>query len=432
MGLLTKIKGSLFPSGFEAGGDPEWLKDLVPAEFISNSGVKIPFDYLDLTSHFPRKTSVFGSVTADGVYVQDNGNGGNRFPVMMILAGNNNHKQTRDALLAMTERGESTLQHPVWGLMLVQILGDIEVKTAFVTEAGQTVIGCEFVETTGLLVEETPAFPSVLAFFNDNSATSFAENLNVDDVADKANAIQKIKSTLGTVKGVLDGLTNGVESLQREIDDGFDSINSGMDILIGQPLQLAKEIQILAQLPAKNLALTKAKLEGYKNIAWELLADRPKPNGYDFTASNGNEINKLIASSAVASTAQVGELAEFELKKDYTDAASDIDELTQGFIDYVDDSDAILDNPDNSTDGNGWGELLDLSTIAQNNLITNSFEALNQLTITTEKEDAAINWCFRLYGTCKPEPFAFFCNSNDLSGDEISVISVYRELVYYA
>lgn len=432
MGLLTKLKGYLFPDGFETGGDPDWLTDLVPAEFISNSGTKIPFDYLDLTSYFPRKTSVFGSVTADGVYVQNNGSGGNRFPVMMILSGNNNHNQTQDAMLALTERGDSNLNHPVWGLTLVGILGDIEVKTAFVTEAGQTIIGCEFIETTGLLVEENPAFPSILKFFNDSSGESFANNLNVEDAADKANAIQKIKSTLGTVKGVLDTLTDGVESLQRDIDDRFDSINSGMDILIGQPLQLASEIQTLVQLPAKNLALTKAKLEGYGNIARGLFSDEPKPNGYDLTASNGNESNKLFASSAVASAAQSGELASFELKKDYTDASSDIDELTQSFINYVDDSDAILDNPDNSMDGNGWGELLDLSTIAQNNLIVNSFEALNQLTITTEIEDAAINWCFKLYGTCKPDPFSFFCNSNDLSGDEVVLIPVYRDLVYYA
>lgn len=432
MGLLTKLKGFLFPDGFQEGGDPEWLKDLVPAEFISNSGAVIPFDYLDLTSYFPRKTSVFGSVTADGVYAQNNGNGGNRFPVMMILSGNNNHKQTQDALLAMTETGDSNLRHPVWDLMLVQILGDIEVKTAFVTEAGQTIIGCEFIETTGLLVEETPAFPSILEFFNDSAGASFAENLNVDDIADKANAIQKIKSTLGTVKGVLDGLTDGVESLQRGIDDKFDSINSGMDILIGQPLALAGEIQELTQLPAKRIGLAKSKLKGYGNIARGLFADKPKPTGYDFSASNGNEINKLFASASVASSAQSGELAQFDLKKDYTDSASDIDEITKGFIDYVDDSDALLDNPNSINDGSGWGQLLDLSSIAQNNLITNSFEALNQLTITTDKEDAAINWCFRLYGTCKPDPFAFFCNSNDLSGDEISIIPVYRELVYYA
>jgi hypothetical protein len=241
-----------------------------------------------------------------------------------------------------------------------------------------------------------------------------------------------MKAKLGAVKGVLDGLTNGVESLQRSIDDKFDSINAGMDTLIGTPLQLAKDVQTLVQLPAKNLALTKAKLEGYGNIARGLFGDKPKPTGYDFTASNGNEINKLISSSAVASSAQSGELAKFETKKDYTEAASEIDELTQGFIDYVDDSESILENPDTVNDGNGWGELLDLSTIAQNNLIVNSFEALNQLTITTDREDAAINWCFRLYGTCKPEPFAFFCNSNDLSGDEINIIPVYRELIYYA
>ena len=55
MGLLTKLKGLLFPADAEPGQPPPWIDRLHEDNYTSLSGATIPIDYIDIQSFITKK-----------------------------------------------------------------------------------------------------------------------------------------------------------------------------------------------------------------------------------------------------------------------------------------------------------------------------------------------------------------------------------------
>lgn len=426
MGLISNLKASLFPEATTPDSPPAWIGRLKESKYVSISGIESSFLYLDLTSFFPLKTSVFESVTGNGAYVQQNGIGGLRFPVAMVFTGSDNDEDAKTCIRALTDQGEGTLYHPVHGRTDVAPVGEIEQVNAFVTAANQTIVTVELVETTGLLIDNLPPFDSVLDSYLDNAADSFGEVVNIDDPADEVSFGNKVVSTLATVKQTLDRLSDGVAETQAEMDDTFDSINSGIDTLVKDPIMLAKQMRRLISTPARRTGLIKSKLEGYGAMARSLFIT-PKPNGYDYVAQNSFSTNRSVAGAAISSAAQSVYDAEFQTRSEYIAAAVELNALANEFSTWSDDSAVTL----GVESGNDWQDLLDVVGQSSASLISASFSALTEFTVTTEYERAAADWCFELYGSVKNDKLWFFAETNNLGGDAIITIEAGRELVYY-
>jgi len=429
MGLLLNLKAALFPAGTDADSPPAWIERLKDSKFVSISGVEVPFLYLDLSSFYPLKTTSFGSVDGNGAYIQQNGIDGLRFPCAMIFTGSNNDLQAKIAVQAITEVGEGTLYHPTHGPINVAPSGEIEQLNAYVSAANETIVTVEFLETTGLLIDNLPPFESVFDNYLELSADVFESGLNLEDPADEVSFANNVQRVLGTVKSTLDKLSDGVEVVQSEIDDTFDSINNSIDILVKQPLMLARQVQNLILTPARRTTLIKSNLAAYKNLAASIFGNTPKPNRYDYTAQNNFAFDLLVGGACVSAFANSANQNEFTKKKEFIDAASDLSSLADDYSTFADDGAGILDIAFGNSD---WQELLNLSAITVSILVNGSFAALTELRLTTDTERAAIDWCFELFGSTHNNVLWQFAEANNLGGDELLIIPVNRELVYYA
>lgn len=432
--LKDKLKGLLFPEPVAFGEPPPWVGRLQESKFVSLSGVDVPFVYLDLRALFPKKTAVFQSATGDGAYIQDNGLGGFRFPMMLMFTGGDHDVKANIAVQALLERGEGTLYHPIFGPITVIAGGEIEYVSNLVSEANQTSIIVEFFETTGLQIGNLPPFDSVLDFFEEASADSFAEKLDLTDPADEANFTDRVQKTVGNIKVALSNISTGISDAQANIDDTADSISRGIDTLVGDPLMLARQMQRLIASPARIGTNLRSKLDAYGNLARSIFGSGdPKPTGYDFQAQNGFQLNVMTAANCLSSAAQAAADNDLTTKQELIDSAALLLQLADEFSTWKDGGfKAITDDTIISADtGDGWGDLYDLIGMAASNLIAQSFASATEYKITTDYEAAAADWCFQFYKSVKNDVLWKFANSNNLGGDELLTIPYGRELVYY-
>lgn len=440
MGLISNIKAAI-QSAFgqnEPGEPPPWVKDLKPAKYTSQSGVEIGFEFLDLEFFIPVKSASFGNVDGDGAYIQHNGIGGGRYPMLMVFTGGDNNERAKTALKALIERGDGTLHHPVLGPITVVPLGEIHQINAFVTEAGQTSIGVEFGETTGLLIDDLPSFGSVLDSYLENAANSFGDVVSVADKADEVSLGQKVLGAIKNVKKALNAVSEGIAKTQAQMDDTFDSINGAIDTLVKDPIMLARQMQNLVMTPAYELSMIKDKMEAYKNLAASVFLDFPLPNGntYDNTGRNDYAVNSLIAGAAIAGLVNTSHNAGTsegdnapKYKKDFVKAQSDMADSVKNYVDWADDGAVSLGLTNNSGD---FGELNDALTIATRKIIEKLTVAQSEINVRTTYDRPAMAWCYEFYRSVKPDMLTYFQQTNDLGGDEIFIIKSGRDLVYYA
>lgn len=452
MGLLKNIKAALFPEEPGPGEPPAWAGRLKDAKYVSFSGVEFEYKYLDLSLFIPVKSSVFQSVSGDGAYVQHNGIGGMRFPMLMVLTGGDNDLGSKTALQALTEAGDGTLYHPTFGQITVGITGEIEQINAYVTAANQTSFVVEFVETTGLLTSESPPFSSALDAYLENAAQSFADTVSIADKAEEVSLATKVKDSIGKVKEMTRRVSAGIAVTQSAVDDTFDSINNAIDTLVKDPLMLARQMQNLIMTPAREIALIKDKLEAYKNLAADIFGANsdPRPNLYDSQPKNDYAVDSLVVGTLCAGLAQISENNDFEYQKDLVFAADTNADTSEAYIEWADNGAESLSYTtaggttvvvtNNSGD---WGDLNNVISIANTNLLKKvSKNRINkkdrgttnvrtEIKITTTRRRNTMQWCYEFYGSVKPDVLNRFARENDFGGDELFYIEAGRELVYY-
>lgn len=440
MGLIKNIKAALFPPEDEPGRPPLWIGNLKEAKYVSLSGVEVPFLYLDLSMYVQIKSTVFSGVDGTGAYVQNNGVGITRYPTLMVLSGSDNDAQAKNAMIALTEPGDGTLYNPVVGPAVVGITGEIEQVNAFVTEANQTSIIVEFVETTGLLIDDLPAFSSGMQDYLDSASDTFNDTLSTIDKAEEVSAAQKVLGEISKIKKKLDLISGAVAKTQAEIDDTFDSINGAIDTLIKDPLMLARQVQNLIMTPAYEIGLIKDKLAAYKNMAADIfsIGDSPTPNTYDNTQRNDFAVDALIVSSAMAALTQTSYVASTsktdgqedapQFKKEFVRAQQDLIDTRDSFIEWSDNTASALDITNNSGSS---GEMNDIVSQVCAEITNKISVAKTEIKFTTSYARPAMSWCFELYGSVKPEMLIFFQQTNELGGDEIFIIPAGTEIVYY-
>lgn len=433
MSLIKKLKDALFPPDPEPGAPPSWIERLQEAKYVSLSGVSVPFEYADLSATFVKKTAIFENVNADGVYVQDNGLSGSRFPMLCYFSGDAHDVKAATMLKALLERGEGTLYHPIFGKINVVPTGEIEYTSSLVSAANQTSFMVEFYETTGLVIGDVASFDSLAEAFQAAAAADFSDKLNVDDVADKATfkekftrGINKISKGIGSVQGI-------TTKAQNALSDASDSINRTIDVLVGQPLALARQTQMLILEPARIVEATKARLEAYLNLAADIFGIKTEPNGYDYDAENGFHGNNLMASSLVAGTAEISVNGSFDHAADYFRAAESLGSLLDDYTEWKDNAYGAMspDTAETTDTGDGWIDLLALVQAAVSDLIRKSFDAETMIRLTLDRDRGMQELVFELYGSASNDVIERFAKDNAIGGDEYFILKKGREVVYY-
>ncbi|MCK9556228.1 DNA circularization N-terminal domain-containing protein [bacterium] len=408
------------------------------AVYKSPKGQKITFDFEDVESSISKKSAVFESASGSGTYVQSNGHTSGRFPMVAIFHGPGYEKRASAFLGALLEDGVGVLTHPVYGAVNVVPVGEIARTDAFKSAANQTMFAVSFYETTGLQVGGAKSLNQSFDALLDASAADFSDKASLDDPVSAETFKQRLENTVKTIQSTMRKASQGVSAVTDGMDDIGDSINRGIDLLVGSPLGMARQVQMLIGAPRRMNDSAQAKLDGYRNMARDIFnRTLSEPSEYSEDTINQFHLDRLISQTVVANHTMlsVEAVGQYLTRDDYLTAADVAATLLEEYqawhdLQYAEFAESEVWAATTDT-GDGLADLRALVAGICGQLVGLSFQGKTRMVAELEGSRTPLDLCFELYGTTAPDTFDHFCSVNGLHGDEFFLIGKGREVVWY-
>jgi prophage DNA circulation protein len=400
----------------------------------------------------------------DEAYVQRTGNGPRRYPLRCYFSGPDHDIEALQFEAAVLSAGVGTLEHARFGPVRVVPFGDVGRREDLVTEANQTIVEVTFWTTLEAIYPTADANPqneilAQLAGFNLAAGQQFANAIKLGSEASRAIEKATIRSLLRDVGKALDSVSSSVAGVRNAFGEATETINLGMDVLIGKPLVLAQQISNLIQAPARALTGLESRLEGYGLMMDSIFGTSAgNPAGrLAETASLGSIRQRVandwhtadlmamngLAGSVISCTAQPLDSSGrpvrgpiFQTRSQAIAAAATLEEQLTTLVETRDDQlAAIAALPNLGSDqidsGEGYQALRFATALAIGNLVQQSFALVPERSITIDRPRTIIDVCAQVYKTVDSK-LDFLISTNDLSGDELLELPAGRKILYYA
>ena len=402
-----------------------WQRRIKQAAYTSPSGVRVTFQYTNVSRSVNKKTTNFEFPDADGSFVQDLGRDGRKYPIRAFFSGDDYDRDADQFETVLLERGRGRLEHPLYGSFTVVPFGAITRRDDLVTAANQAVIEVTFWETIELvypqpLTDDVSAVQTGLAAYIAAAGAEFADLLDVSTVADEAGFLATFQQVTATVGEILDTTTDVYQDIEQ-------SINRSIDILVRDPLTLANQFVQLVQAPARGLESITARLDAYGNLARSLTGFDPQ----DSTTATANDFatTDLAATAAVSGSVVAVTVTPFDTQPAAIEAA---DALTRQLDTVVNWREVTFNEIETVTDtGASYQGLQRAVALAANYLIEISFTLLQERRVVLSHPRTIIDLAGELYGRVDDNTLNFLINTNQLTGSEILELPRGRAVVYY-
>lgn len=403
-----------------------WEKRIREAAYTSPGGTRLTFQYEDVGRTVSVKGATFEFTDADGTFVQDLGRTGRRYPLRMFFSGQDCDLQATAFEDALNERGHGTLEHPVYGSVLVVPFGDISRRDDLVSAANQAVLEVTFFQTNGLIYPSPVAdtagtVADQVAAAEEAQAQWFGAAFVESTATVLADLRSRYNAALNTASDILRPIADTVTGTQRAFDQIQSSITRGLDVLIGQPLTLAYQTIQLIKTPARISQQVGARLDAYSNL-FQQYVGRPAENR---TALYTRD---LFASTAATATAQAAFNTTYTRRPEAVQAAEQLLAQLDALAAWRDEQFAAQGEVD---DGSSWQATQDLLATVAGALVDQSFDLAAERVLVLTSDRSIIDVCFEVYGSVDDKLDALMAD-NDLSGDEIVELPRGRRIVYYA
>lgn len=411
-----------------------WQDRLKEAAYTSPSGIRLTFDFENVSRTVEKKTAGFEFPDADGTLVQTSGKTGRRYPIRAFFSGNDHDLEATAFEDALTEDGTGKLEHPMYGTANVVPFGAIARRDNLKTEANQSVVEVTFWDTIDTIyptaqIDPASSVLTAVSDYNDVAASEFEELTDLDSATEQASFKNTYQDLLGRAESSLQVIADTQEDVQKQFNAISDSIDQGIDILIQQPLTLAFQTIQLIQAPGRALTSIKSRLSAFENLADSIISGdgAVQAPGNDSTNSNVFHVNDLYASTAVTGSIVSVINNQFTTKTEALEAAEAILTQMEDVTNWRDDNFESLEEIDT---GGAYQQLQDAVALTAGFLVEISFTLKQERRLVLDRNRTMIDLVAELYSKTD-EILDFFISSNDLSGDEHIEILRGREIVWY-
>lgn len=408
-----------------------WTDRLKEAAYTSPSGERYTFDFENVSNSRSKKTTPFEFPDADGTYVQESGSTGRTYPLRCIFWGAD-YDTAADAFdAALFESGTGKLEHPLYGTVDVVPTGAITRRDDLKTAANQAIVDVTFMATIGLVypsAQDDPASQVLSAVTAVNTAISeeFEANISLDSEVERVTLENAVLAGTASAKAGLQGIADTVATVAKAFEDVNDSINTGIDVLVGQPLTLAVQVMQLIQIPALASALISDKLDAYQNLAESLTT-----NADGDTSLSSDSLNfyteDLLVSGHITGMILSNVNNQFETRVGAVTAAAFV--LDQ-FEDASDWKDANLGALGLIDTGAAYQQLQKAAALVAGYLVEISFTLKQERRVVLDRARTIVDLAAEFYGEID-DRLDFLIESNELTGSEILELPRGREVVYY-
>ncbi len=430
-----------------------WEDRLREAAFTTPKNKRITFAYEDVQRTTPINGTMFTFPGVNNAYPQRNGFGSREYPLRCFFSGPNHDKIATAFEAAVLEPGVGRLEHPMYGRIPVVAFGQITRNDALKTAANQTIIELSFFTTIGEIYPSTqPGGVNEIAAALEGFDVAAAQDF--DSLTDLASAVRKaqskatIRSYLLKVSSELQKISDSVTTVNRAFRDAQATVNLGLDVLIGQPLLLARQLCDLVKAPGRALIGIESRLDGYANLAASIFSSKSANPGEAFASgasllqrqgriTNDLRISELFAANAVAGSIAATTVAgSFATRPSAIAAAVAIQEQLDAFVAWRDAGfAAVAQLPTPGVTHADIGEtmqaLQNAASLAVGYLVQTSFGLVPERRLVLDRDRTILDVAAELYGTVDGK-LDLLINSNNLTGDEILELPRGKTISYFS
>jgi len=429
--------------------DPSWKNRLKDAAYTPPSGKRFPFAYEELSQGIPLRGTEWGFPNINGSYIQKTGLASTRFPMRCYFWGPNCDLLGKTFVDVLCEQGNGKLEHPLYGTIApVTPFGEINRRDDLVREANQVCIEVEFFTTTGAIYPNSPNAPksqinAALDAFAAQVAAMFESGQGglKQGIVKDTNLKAKVQAILKKSSKYLSNVAAVNTAVMRDFRDAQSAINFGLDVLVGQPLQLAIQVENMITAPARALAGIAARLEAYGDMAQDIIGSSKANTQIAAGATIDRVLQKLAqdfqvddlsAMSAVAGSITSAVNNTFKTKPEALAAAETIIAQLADVVAWRDDNYAAIGDvvPAAMDTGESHQALQHAAALAAGYLLQISSTLVPERRLTLDRERTVIDVCAQVYGTVD-DKIDFLIESNDFSGDEIILLPAGTVVRYY-
>lgn len=411
-----------------------WRDRLKTCTYTSPSGEEFTLQYEDVQFTGTKKTTVFEFVGSNDVFVQDNKSGVKSYPMDVFFSGDDYDLQANLFFAGLSEQGAGKLQHPIYGLLQVNPVGDIKRSDRLKTSANEAAFEIKFVETILDLYpssqtnqkEEAEAASSN---FNNNRSEEFAETVVTETSTESQSLVEENKSLLGQYKSGLDALADGQADLQKKLNGTFNSINDSLGDLVGDPLTLAFQTIQMVKTVTNSTSLIESKIDAYGNLLNDIISpDNTVNQTYNSEGSNNVQTQDLYASANVSAMVDSIVQTDFDTREQALSIATELNQYFDNYMTWKERNYASVGTLDT---GLGYDDLQNQVAIASSLIIDLSFSLKRQKTVILDRDMFLIDYAYRYFGTTDNEAVEEVITLNDLNNSEIWTIPRGRLMRYY-
>jgi hypothetical protein len=440
MGIFDKAKGLV--SG--QAGDNYLSRTRSGIALTSPSGKEFTGDFVSSESSQEKKlqiTSYFGIKKSK---VKDLEIGSSTHNIPFSFSGPDNDLVANDFWNTCDESGQWEIIHPVIGRLSLQLVS-VTRKDDPVNNGNQTDFDSNWIEPEN---EEAPFSGRQLASmaefsiaeYNDSSALSFADKLNVLSESLRNN----VSNVVGLVAGVSDKILGPVAALSDFAYESFHTVMDGINqierLTIIEALALAGQIQNLIQLALTSTSDPQKRSRKYLELSENIskITNDDSGNAIKITnddfGKNTAAIIELTRNTIVASVCKIAITSTITTKNEARKLISDL-------IDVIDYTDTELDkiqtvfNEEDITIDRSFIHGFDRKErdVAVSNtikyIITVAIQQKPEKIKTIDRFIPTIVFCANEYHSIDDNLFQKFIDKNDISGDNILILNPGQEVI---
>jgi len=411
-----------------------WQDRLKEAAYTSPNGTRTIFQYENVGKSITKKTSGFEFPDADGTFVQDLGHSGRRYPLRLFFSGNDYDLEADAFEETLIESGIGKLEHPLYGTVDVVPFGAITRRDDLKTGANQAIIEVTFWETIGLIYPSSQQDPgtavlSAVLDYNVAAAEAFEDGTDLDSAVERVTFRNDYLAVFDRTRSTLQSIADAQEDVRQQFNAIADSINTGIDVLISDPLTLGFQTTLLIQSPARVFQNITARLDAYGALAASIITgdNAVAQPGNDSRNSNSFHGSDLYAMTYVTGSAVSVVNNEFLTKTEALVAAEVVLAQFEAVAVWREGNFESLEEIDT---GEAYQKLQEAVALTAGFLVEISFSLKQERSVVLDRARTIIDLAAELYGTIDTD-LDFLINSNDLSGSEILELPKGREIVYY-
>ena len=413
-----------------------WEDRLQEAAYSSPAGVRLTFQFEDVSEVFSKKTTAFDFPGVNGTKIQDNGHSGRRYPLRIFFSGESCDIDAQIFLGMLRETGIGKLEHPIYKTVDVVPFGDITRRDHLKTAANQVVYDVTFWETIDAIYPTSTTNSSATVVnsvteYNEAASDQFDDSVDVSDPASESRFRNEYSAIFDRTVSVLQPIADSQDDTQRSFNAAHDSIASSLTLLSDRPDILADQSIFLTQTPSYSQGSSAAaRLSAYSGLTSSFIGseDSIADPDSDRYASNTFHTRDLFCMTYITGMVLSSINSEFVTKSDALTAAEDVSENFNALAAWRDLNYLALGEVDTGT---AYQKLHDAVSICIGALVEISFSLKQERRITLSRSRTVIDLISELYGCCIDEELDDFILANELTGSEILELKKGREIVYY-